>query len=162
LAVSTASNVLSHITSDGLDVWSSRGSSIIVDNLVTREESQSVRVVCERVDGSEDVLEVDGVVGWCWSGSVERVERCVDIEHQVHVCSCQCCHASIVVSCVVDSVDTDGVQAKLREFSDVTRAGCLISQRVHELRRSSRLVVDAANIESVVPLEESWKMLVAN
>jgi len=79
LAVSTASNVLPHITSDGLDVWCSGGSRIIVDNLVTGEESQGVRVVCERIDGGEDVLEVDGVVGWCWGGSVDGVERCVDV-----------------------------------------------------------------------------------
>lgn len=89
LAVSTASNVLSHITSDGLDIGCSRGSSIIIDNLVTGEESQCVRVVCERINGGKDVLQVDGVVGWRWGGSVERVERCVDIQHQVHACGSQ-------------------------------------------------------------------------
>ena len=90
MAITTAANELSHITSDGLHIWCSGSSTIIIDNLVAREESQCVGVVCERIDGSEDVLQVYGVVGWCWGSSVERVERCVDIKHQVHACGGQC------------------------------------------------------------------------
>jgi hypothetical protein len=67
-----------------------------------------------------------------------------------------------VVYSIVDSVDTDGVQAKLLEFGDITRTGGGIGQGVHELRRSSWLIVDAADIESVVSLEESWNMLVGD
>jgi hypothetical protein len=67
-----------------------------------------------------------------------------------------------VVYSIVDSVDTDGVQAKLREFGDITRAGGGIGQGVDELRRSSWLIVDAADIEPVVSLEESWNMLVGD
>ena len=79
LTVSTAPNVLPHITSDGLDIWCSGSGGVIVDNLVTGEESQGVCVVCECIDGREDVLEVDGVVGWCGGGTVEGIEGCVYI-----------------------------------------------------------------------------------
>ena len=62
LTISSAANVLSHITGDSLDVWCRSGGGIIVNNLVSREESQCVGIVRECVDGREDVLEVDGVV----------------------------------------------------------------------------------------------------
>lgn len=154
LTVSTASNVLSHITGDGLDVWCSGGGGIIVDDLVTREESQGVCVVRKRVDGREDVLEVDCVVGWCGGGTVERVEGCVDIENQVDTSVCESGHACIVIGSVVDCVDTDGVDAELLELCNVSCAGGFICDRVNELGRSSRLVVDSADIESAGSLEE--------
>jgi hypothetical protein len=65
-----------------------------------------------------------------------------------------------VVCCVIDRVDTNGVQAKLLEFGDVTRAGRRIGQRVDELGGSTRLIIDTTDIESVGSLEESWLMLV--
>ena len=53
---STTSEVLFHITGNGLNVWS----TIIVGELVTREESQRVRVAVESTDGSKDVLRRGG------------------------------------------------------------------------------------------------------
>jgi hypothetical protein len=73
LTVSPASNVLSHITSNGLDVWCTISGSVIVDNLVSREESQCIGVVGKCIDSSKDVLEVDSVVGWRWGVTVEGV-----------------------------------------------------------------------------------------
>lgn len=153
--VSPASNVLSHITSDSLDIWCSWGGEIIVDNFVTGEESQCVGIVCEGIDGGEDVLEVNGVVGWVGIGSVEGVERCVDIEDQVDACSSQLGHAIIVVGGVVDSVDTDGVDAQLLELYNITLAGCGIRDRIDQVGGATGLVVYTTHVESAVAIEES-------
>ena len=133
LTVSTASNVLSHVTGNGLDIWCSGGGGVIVDNLVAREESQRVGVVGKRVDGGEDVLEVDSIVGWRWSGTVEGVERSIDIENQVDARVCESSHACIVVGSVVYCVDTDGVDAELLEFRDISCAGRLVCDGVNKL-----------------------------
>jgi hypothetical protein len=153
--VSTASDVLSHVTSDSLDIWRSWGGEIIINNLVTGEESQGVGVVCEGIDGGEDVLEVNGVVGWVGIGSIEGVEGSVDIEDQVDTCSCQLGHAIIVVGRVVDCVDTDGVDAQLLELYDITLAGCGIGDRVNQVRGATGLVVHTTHVESAVAIEES-------
>ncbi len=65
-----------------------------------------------------------------------------------------------MVCCVIDSIDANGVQSKLLEFGDVTRAGRRIGQRVDELGGSTRLIIDTTDIESVRSLEESWFVLV--
>lgn len=62
LTITTAANVLPHITRNGLDVWGGVECLSIVDNLVTGEESQCVSVLSKSVDGREDVLEVGSVV----------------------------------------------------------------------------------------------------
>ena len=153
--VSAASDVLSHITSDGLDIWRSWGGKIIVDNLVTREESQGVGVVRKRIDRGEDVLEVNRVVRWVGIGSVERVERSVDIEDQVDTCGCQLRHAVIVVGCVVDSVNTDGVDTQLLELCNITLASGCICDWVDQVGRSSRLIIYTTHVESAGSTEES-------
>ena len=153
--VSTASDVLSHITSDGLDIGRSWGGKIIVDNLVTREEGQGVGVVRKRINRGEDVLEVNRVVGWVGIGSVQGVEGSVDIEDQVDTCSCQLGHAVIVVGCVVNSVDTDGVDAQLLELCDITLASGCICDWVDQIRGSSRLIVYTSHVESAGSTEES-------
>ena len=65
-----------------------------------------------------------------------------------------------MVGCVVNSVYTNGVDAELLEFHDITRTSCRVCDRVDELRGSSWLVVDSADVESVRSLEESCRMLV--
>ena len=61
-----------------------------------------------------------------------------------------------MVCCVVDSVDTDSVDAKLREFRNITRATRLVRDGVNKCGGSSWLVIDTADVESVGSLEESW------
>lgn len=61
-AVAPATDVLPHVTSDGLDVWCAVGVVIGVDDFVSREEQQSVGILCERVDCGEETLEVYIVV----------------------------------------------------------------------------------------------------
>jgi hypothetical protein len=59
-----------------------------------------------------------------------------------------------VVSGVIDGVHTNGVDAQLLELGDVTGASTSISDRVNELRAAARLIVDTADVETVVTLEE--------
>lgn len=62
LAVVPVPKVLPHVTSHRLDVWSGCGGGIVVDHLVTGEESEGVVIFGEGVNCGEDVLKVDVVV----------------------------------------------------------------------------------------------------
>ena len=156
LTISTRSDVLSHVTSDSLDVRSSGGGGIIIDDLVSREESQSIGVLGKGIDGCEDVLEIDRVVGCMRSSSVQRVLGGVDVEDEVNTRCLESAHTGVMVGGVVDRVDTDGVDTQLLELGDVPGAAGLIGNGVCEVRAATGLVVDATNVETVVSLEESW------
>jgi hypothetical protein len=156
LAVTLRSDVLSHITSDSLHVRGGGGGGIIVDDLVSREESEGIGVTSKGIDGREDVLQVDGVVRVVGGGPVERVLGGVDVEHEVDASVLEGLHAGVVVGGVVDGVDADGVDAQLLELDDVSSAAALIGYGVCEVRASTGLVVDTADVEAVVALEEGW------
>lgn len=147
-------DVLSHVTSDGFNVGGSAGGGIVIDDLVTGEEGQGVVVLGERIDGSEDVLEIEGVVRWCGGSTVERVLGGVDIEDQVDACRCQRVHACIMVGGVVDGVDSHGVNAELLEVANITLAAGFIGNGVDDLGGSSGLVVNTTDVETVVSGEE--------
>lgn len=66
----------------------------------------------------------------------------------------QSSHASVVVGCVVDCVHANGVDAELLEVHDITRASCLISKRVDEVGRTSRLVINTTDIEAIASGKE--------
>lgn len=70
-SVAPAVTVLLEIASDGLDVWGTDGSSVIVDDLVTAVEEQSVGVRSEGINCSEDALKVDSVVRSCRASTVQ-------------------------------------------------------------------------------------------
>ena len=158
--VSTASDILSHITGNGLDVWSSTGCGVIVDNLISREEGQDVGVVGKGINGSKDVLKVNRVVGRSWGSTVQGVQWCVDIEHQVNSCICQSGHTVIVVGSVVNGVDTNGVDTELLELCNITGASALVGNRIDDLGRTSWLIIDSTDVKSVVTSEESYGRLV--
>lgn len=160
LTVTLALDVRSHVAGNSLDIWCSWSCRIVIDDLVSGEESEGVGVLCERINCREDVLEVDGVVGWAWVGSVKGVERRVDVEHEVDASSCQLVHAIVVGGGVVDGVHTDGVDAELLELNDVASAVCSVGDRVNEVGRSTGLVVHTAHVESAGSGKESWLMLV--
>jgi hypothetical protein len=154
LAQISLTKVLADVTSDSLDIGCSYRGISIVDNLVTREESQGVRVLGELLDGREDILQIDVVVRFCGAGAVERVLGGVDIKNEVDASISQCIHALLVTLVVIDGIDADGVQTQLLELGNITLASIWFRDRVLQLRRSTGLVVDTTNIETVITLEE--------
>lgn len=154
LAQIVTSQERTDVTSDGLDVRSSGRGGTVVDDLVTGEEGQSVVVLGEHLDRGEDVLKVDVVVGSLGIGTVDGVPGSVDIQHQVDTGIGQGAHALIVVLGVVDGVHTDGVEAEVLELLDVTLAAIGIGDGIGELGGAAGLVVNTADIETVVALEE--------
>lgn len=158
MAEAAGGHVVLHVTGDGLDVGGSQGGVAgIVDNLVTGEEGEGVVVLGELLDSGEDGLEVDGVVRLMGVGSVDGVERVVDVGNEVDASVGELGHALIVVLGVVDGVDTDGVDAKLLELGNVTAADGGIGQGVDVLGRTTGLVVNTTDVETVAAGPESWK-----
>lgn len=154
------------------DVVGNQLNTVLVDNLVTREETSSVGVVLECLNDTKDLGHVDGVVGLPRSTTVEGavLERRVDIENHVDTGSVEDGSAVIVVSrgsqvVHTDTVDLIGVSGrkqhediimlsytKVLQDSSIAQAGGLVAQRVGgplEGRRTTRLVVDTNNLESV-------------
>ena len=155
LAETTGVHVRLEVTSDGLNVRSAVSRLVIVDDFVAREEQQSVVVLGEHLDGSEQALEVDLVVRLLRVRTVNRVLGRVDIESQVDASVGEETHAGVVVSTVVNSVDTDGVDAELLELGDVTLAALLISNGVLCVGCATGLVVNTTDVEALVAGPES-------
>jgi hypothetical protein len=61
-----------------------------------------------------------------------------------------------VVGAVVDSVDTDGVDAELLELLNVALAASLIGDGVLCIGGAAGLVVDTADVETLVASKERW------
>lgn len=72
---------------------------------------------------------------------------------------CQRAHTCIVVSCVVDCVNTNCVQTELRKFGNISGAGRLICEGVDGLGWPPRLIVDTTNVKAVGTSKESYAML---
>lgn len=153
--VATAVAVLLEVASDSLNVRSAVGGVVIVDDFVTGEEKEGVGVVGESVYCSEETLQVNSVVGRGRAGPVDGVLWSVDIESNVDSSVGERAHALVVACSVVDSVYSDGVDAKLLEVCDVALAGGGIRKWVFSLGGTTWLVVDTANVETVVAGPES-------
>lgn len=136
-SVALASNILLHVTSDSLDIRSSIGSVIRVDHFVTREEKQGVGVFGKSINGGEDILKVDVVVGFSGLGAVNSVLGCVDIQSKVNASFSKSIHASIVVSRIIDSVNANSVDSKLLKLRNITIAASFVSNGVGDLRRAT-------------------------
>jgi len=61
-----------------------------------------------------------------------------------------------VVRRVVHRVHADGIDAQLLELDDIPRAARDVRDGIGGPRGASGLVIDAADIESVVAGEEGW------
>jgi hypothetical protein len=59
-----------------------------------------------------------------------------------------------VLGRVVDSVDTDGIDAQLLELDDISLTAVGIGNGVSQVGGATGLIVDATDIESVVACEE--------
>lgn len=66
-----------------------------------------------------------------------------------------------MVGCVVNSVDADGVDAKLLEFGDVALAACYIGDGVLRIRCTTGLVVNTTDVEALAALPESCECVSA-
>lgn len=155
LAEAASVHVGLDVTSDGLDVWSTIGSGIVVDDLVGREEEQSVVVLGEHLDRGEDALQVDLVVGDLRISAVDRVLGGVDVEGEVDAGVGKSVHALVMVGRVVNRVDADGVDAELLELGNVTLAARGIGNRVLSIGCAAWLVVDTADVETLIASKES-------
>ena len=60
-----------------------------------------------------------------------------------------------MVDRVVDSVDTDGVDAELLKVLDVSHAASLVGKGIFGVRGATGLVVNTTDVETVVASEES-------
>lgn len=87
LAETASVDVRLDVTSDSLDVGSTVGGGIVIDDLVGGEEQQCVVVLGELLDGSEDALQVLVVVRGAGVRTIDRVEGSVDIEREVDASS---------------------------------------------------------------------------
>jgi hypothetical protein len=87
--------------------------------------------------------------------SVKRVFGGVQVQDEVDAGISQSTHALVVVCGVVHSVDSDGVDAQLLEFHDISLASSGVSDGVSDIRRSSRLVINASDVETAASGKES-------
>lgn len=95
--------VVLDVTGKGLDVRGSLvGVLLMVDDLITGEEGQHVVVLGENLDGRENVLDVDGVVGIMGLLAVDRVRGVVQVENKIDASLGKCLHALVMVTEVVD------------------------------------------------------------
>lgn len=151
----TATNILTKIPSNSLDIRRGGRRRTIIDNLITGEESQSILILGELLDGSKDVLQIDIIVGLLRLRAIDRVLGGIDVEHEVDASIGQRIHTLIVILGVVDRVDTDGVDAQFLELGDIALAAVDIGDGVREIGGTARLVVKTANVEALVAFEES-------
>lgn len=149
--------VLLHVAADGFDVGGCVGGLRVVDDFVTVEVEERVRVLGEDVHGGEDGLQVGWVVGWTRVRAVDAVERGVHVEGNVDACCCQLIHANVVVGCVVDCVYTDSVDAETAEVLEIAAAYGRVCERIFGVAGSTGLVVQATDIETLVAGVESWR-----
>jgi hypothetical protein len=156
LAELASLDVVSHITSDGLDVGSGLvGILLVVHDLISGEESECVVVLGEHLDGGENALDVGSVVRRTGLGTVDGVLGVVDIENEVDASVVERLHARIMIGLVVDSVDADNVDAELLEVLDITLANIRIGERILVSRGTTGLVVDTSEVESILASPES-------
>lgn len=85
--------------------------TLLVDDLVSGEEGQGVGEVLERFDHTEDLLEIDIIVGAFGVGSVKvsAIQRRVDIQDHVDTSCVEDGCALVVVETRRQVIDTDGV-----------------------------------------------------
>jgi hypothetical protein len=60
-----------------------------------------------------------------------------------------------VIGGIVDGVDANRVESKLFEVGNVSLARFDISNRIDDIRRATRLIVDAFDVESLVTSKKS-------
>jgi hypothetical protein len=62
-----------------------------------------------------------------------------------------------MISSVVDRIDSDGIDAQLLEFLEISLASLCVSDRVNNVGRSTRLVVNTTDVEALISSKESYR-----
>jgi hypothetical protein len=131
LAKTTSVDVVANVTSGGLDIGSRLvGILLVVDHLVSGEKGSNIVILGKHLNGSEDALEIVGIVRKVRVASVDGILGVVDIEHDVDAGILQSLHTLVMIGLVVNGVDSDCVDAKVLELLDITEADVRISQRI--------------------------------
>ena len=115
----------SEISGDLLD-------TVLVDHLVTSEESEGIWVALERLDDSKNALEVAFVVGADWVLTVQALatSRAIDIQDHVDTSGIEDRRAIIVVGVRVEVVNTDGVHLRESQFHQAV--GLAVMEDIHQ------------------------------
>lgn len=153
-AVKVLCDVVLHVTLNRPDVSGNVLDTLLVDDLVSGEEGQGVGEVLERFDHTEDLLEIDIIVGAFGVGSVEvsAIQRRVDIQDHVDTSCVEDGCALVVVETRRQVIDTDGVNAQTLHESGIPQACIRIAERVlvlGEARGTAGLVVDTQDLEPI-------------
>lgn len=107
--------------------------TVLVDNLVSGEESKSVGVVLERLNDTEDLGVVVLVVGLPRSSAVDitGVQRRVDVKDHVDTSGIEDGDTLVVVELRRQVVNTDGVHLNCDEIRAIPSANKAECDRLH-------------------------------
>ena len=164
-------DVVLHVTNNSAHVLGSSVGGILVDDLISSEESEKVVVVLEAFNDTEDLLVVDSAVGGPGSAAVQvtTLQRVADIEDHVDTGGVEDGDAFVVVQAGLEVVDTDSVnllrhellsriQGNISTYTQALHEGSIaqtdlaIAERV-ELRSeaggTTGLVVDTNDLEAI-------------
>lgn len=94
-------------------------------------------------------------------GTVDGVLLVVDIENNVDASISQSIHALVVVHAVVDSIDTDSIDAQVLELGDVSLANIGIGEGIDVGSITTGLVVDTTHVPALAisPESCSWSVM---
>ena len=121
-SIASAANILLHVASHRLHIWGTVRVAGIVNHFIARQERHGISVVGEGIDCSKNGLEVDAVVRFLGIVTVQGVQGRVGVQDEVNPGVGEGIHAIVVVSGIVDRVDTDGVDSELGEIWNIARA----------------------------------------
>jgi hypothetical protein len=131
----------------------------LIQRLTDQQTNRLVRltIACERIDGREKVLQVLSVVRLVKSlqaFTVEGVVRSAGIESEVDAGLVQHPHSIVVVTSIVDGVNTDGVDSKLLKHLDVGLECFSVEKRILGIGSTTRLVRNTTDEETRVSSHE--------
>jgi len=140
LSVDVLGNVVLHVAGHSANVGGCIVSTLFVDDLVTREESEKVGVRCESLDDAENMVQVIAGVSCPRLDAVNvgSVETVVYIQDHVDTSSVEDGCTLVVVDIGNQVVDSDGVDSKALHKNCISQASIWITQRIASLGHTAR------------------------
>ena len=134
--------------------WVGFSGIYIVNELISREEEQSIGIALEILHHGEDALEVFCGVRRRWVEKVDTLKRRVDIQSHVDTGSIEDGGALVVVGSRVQVIDANGVDAEALEEGGITQTGDWIGQGILlggglVCRRASNLIINTDHYEAL-------------